>query len=110
MDATSTNSLTPGQKKRRIKSLRRSLQKCRLTIQELEQAEIKINLQANEKGIAFSIKNSIPNVPQESESETEGIGLQNIRRQLQLLYPQRHRLEIFKKKGFFIVELRIVLV
>ncbi len=75
--------------------------------QELDQADIQIKLQASDDEIDFSIRNSIPNDSQESSSETEGIGLQNIRRQLQLLYPKRHQLEIRKERSRFGVELKL---
>jgi LytS/YehU family sensor histidine kinase len=49
-------------------------------------------------GIQFRVVNSIPtNIP-ESNRADKGIGLENLRRRLELLYPERHTL-IAEKKG-----------
>jgi LytS/YehU family sensor histidine kinase len=38
-----------------------------------------------------------------------GIGLSNVKRRLELMYPQKHILEIEKKDGWFIVDLKLEL-
>lgn len=65
---------------------------------------IKIDLQL-EKGILNArIEN---NKEENQEPKTGGIGLKNVRRQLELIYPNRHRLEIKNEASLFTVLLYI---
>ena len=65
-----------------------------------EQAYIRIFLHQKKDEIVFSVKNSIC---ENRELFSTKIGLQNIEKQLQLLYPNRHTLEIkSSNKDFFI--------
>jgi len=71
--------------------------------------EYRINLQLKlvEDKIILILDNSLPeNVRQEKES-ISGIGIENIKRRLALLYPDRHQLNINRDKKSFIVELII---
>lgn len=73
--------------------------------QEIGQATIDIELQAQGKDIAFRIKNSIPgNAPQDEEAKP-AIGLKNVRKQLELLYPNAHRLRLDETKEEYKVAL-----
>lgn len=56
--------------------------------------------------IKFSVENSATAVPQDNE-ERKGIGIENIRRKLTLLYPDRHSLVISRNDNHFFVELSI---
>ncbi len=56
--------------------------------------------------IKFSVENSATAVPQDNE-ERKGIGIENIRRKLTLLYPDRHSLVISRDDNHFFVELSI---
>jgi LytS/YehU family sensor histidine kinase len=40
---------------------------------------------------------------------TEGIGLSNIKRRLELLYPHKYNLEINNQEGYFEVKLELIL-
>ena len=61
-----------------------------------------------EKYLTFKTTNSIS--PDMAEKEkSSGIGLENVRRRLELLYPQKHKLQTFKLKNTFNVELQIQL-
>ena len=53
----------------------------------LDNAFINIELKENETGIVFSIQN---NFDSEELSKTLGIGLENLKERLQLLYPNTH--------------------
>lgn len=56
--------------------------------------------------IKFCVENSATAVPQDNE-ERKGIGIENIRRKLTLLYPDRHSLVISRNDNHFFVELSI---
>lgn len=64
-----------------------------------------VNLNIDNNRLCFSIKNYI-NLPQQSDM-TGGIGLNNVRRRLELLYPKKHNLKILKNDKFFKVDLDI---
>ncbi|MEO1010816.1 MAG: histidine kinase [Bacteroidota bacterium] len=55
----------------------------------------------------FHIRNKIGNYT--IDDKNSGIGLENIKNRLLLLYPEDHSLYIKKEKGFYIVELEIYL-
>ncbi|MEM9886555.1 MAG: histidine kinase [Bacteroidota bacterium] len=75
--------------------------------QELSQASIHIQLHTTANTIDFCIENSIANGTANTFASTEGIGLQNIRRQLLLLYPQRHQIDFRRTTSHFRVQLKI---
>jgi LytS/YehU family sensor histidine kinase len=41
------------------------------------------------------------------EDEKSGIGLENVKRRLDLLYPNKHKLQISEDEGEYIVKLEI---
>lgn len=62
-----------------------------------------ISLKSTEKHLQFSCKNSL-----EGQSQKQaGIGLQNLRRRLELLFPQRHELSIQKSGNTFTAVLNL---
>ena len=71
--------------------------------------EYKIHIEASNGNdeLYFRVKNSIPrDVPPQRKG---GIGLENIRRRLELLYPGKHQLVIRKDKEDFVAELTLTL-
>lgn len=54
-------------------------------------------------GLRFSVHNAIP--PEIPAGKAGGIGLENLQRRLQLLYPGRHIFQVEKKDGRFAAEL-----
>lgn len=74
--------------------------------QELGLASINIHLQTTPQEIQFSISNSIPDTPI-IEDRQAPIGLRNIKRQLNLLYPKRHQLKIDHASHHYSVHLNI---
>lgn len=68
---------------------------------------IDIQLIAKEKVIDFYIQNHKKTEQPELEQPHRGIGLQNIRRRLELLYPQHYILNIEDKNNLFIVHLQL---
>lgn len=75
--------------------------------EELNQAAIDITLTAKNNQILFFIKNSIPNSSWNTERLKESIGLKNVKKQLALLYPNAHELEIKKTTEQYEVRLTI---
>jgi two-component system, LytTR family, sensor kinase len=59
--------------------------------------------------LKFSISNSNTGDPGKSEGYKEGIGLKNVKRRLELLYPRKHSLEIIQKQDIFDVNLTLEL-
>ena len=77
--------------------------------QELNVAQIKITLKTKGKLIFFEITNTLPQIiPTKEEGEpTEALGLVNVKKQLDLLYPQVYELGIHTHSGQYRVTLTI---
>jgi two-component sensor histidine kinase len=68
---------------------------------------IDIELTANDKKLLFTVKNNINKLRYDREDEYSGIGLQNVKRRLELLYPEKHNLAIENIDEKFAVNLEI---
>jgi len=69
---------------------------------------IRINLIADDSSLIVKVKNSKEqNDNSESSDYSEGIGLKNVRRRLDLLYPQKYHLDIFNNGNEFKVILKL---
>lgn len=66
---------------------------------------IEIQLEVQEKRLSFSVRNKIAADMDADKDSSSGIGLRNVRRRLELLYPDTHTLEIKKEDGWFIVHM-----
>ncbi len=77
-------------------------------IEDLANGWITIDLRTGEHHIEFEVENSL-SAHNAAKDAVGGIGLHNVRRQLELLYPGRHLLEISEKDGVFRVFLRVEL-
>ena len=71
-----------------------------------ERSWIFIKMECSEKAILFEVRNSIHRRV-DMEAGRTGIGLQNVKGRLSLLYPQQHELLVQEKEGEFIAHLRI---
>lgn len=69
--------------------------------------EIKIDLSRNNGEMNFSIRNTTEGKQQAELIHAGGIGLNNVKRRLQLLYPGCHQLQIGEKDQWFDVQLKI---
>ncbi|MBK6996591.1 MAG: histidine kinase [Lewinellaceae bacterium] len=68
---------------------------------------IDILVKMTEKHLSFVVRNKITPEATEDKDSSSGIGLQNVRRRLELLYPDAHELEIGEKDGWFEARLSI---
>ena len=66
--------------------------------------EIKIDITRKNGEMIFSVFNTTENIEQQLKEEG-GIGLTNVKRRLELLYPGKHQLEVEKKNDSFAIKL-----
>ncbi len=69
---------------------------------------IKIELDVRSNRLIFNVRNSIPERVIEKD-QTEGIGLSNLRKRLEILYQHRHKLKISDQNGIYQAYLEIKL-
>jgi sensor histidine kinase YesM len=71
--------------------------------------KIRVNLEVNaEKTLLFEVKNNFYGEINGMNTLNSGLGLENVKKRLEVLYPQPlHTLELEKKDDFFFVSLRI---
>ncbi|MFZ4522385.1 MAG: sensor histidine kinase [Bacteroidales bacterium] len=69
---------------------------------------IRINLAIESRQIRFEVGNHLRKNPALTKDQVGGIGLTNIQRRLNLLYPGRHQLEIISGEDLFTVQLTIL--
>ncbi len=68
-----------------------------------KKAWIKILIRGDERNLYFQVENSIEaEVEQKSSRTYSGIGLKNVKKRLELLYPGRHELEIQKNTSYLV--------
>ncbi len=78
-------------------------------IENLKEGFIRISLSIKDKWIDFQVVNSVPKVPF-TKDEVGGVGLDNTKKRLQLLYPNgQHELNIKKTDDEFKVVLKIAI-
>ncbi len=70
---------------------------------------INISFRRKESALHFTIQNSISNREKQPEKNRSGIGIKNLHRRLELLYPQRHSLSTKKIDTLFVAELILTL-
>lgn len=74
--------------------------------QELKQAVIKIDLRLENDLIVFIVKNSKP-LESVQNTDKQSIGLSNVRKQLELLYPDAYELDISNEKEHYTIILKL---
>ncbi|MFA6126286.1 MAG: histidine kinase [Bacteroidales bacterium] len=73
-------------------------------------ATIRIALDIIGNSMIFSVRNTRSFLPDNDISGyTEGIGLKNVKRRLELLYPDEHHLNVVQTKSEFSIHLKIIL-
>ncbi|MEL6866254.1 MAG: histidine kinase [Bacteroidota bacterium] len=76
--------------------------------EETVATKIHIQLSNSNKQLVFQVSNTIPK-GQQKETHKKGIGLQNLKRRLIILYKNQHRLDIHKTENQFMAKLSLVL-
>jgi two-component system, LytTR family, sensor kinase len=74
-----------------------------------EESYVNISLECGENNILFKCENGLPESNNGPIFASTGIGLENLKKRLSLLYPNRHELEINRTKNKFEVNLIIQL-
>ncbi len=73
-----------------------------------EKSWIKINISCDTQHLYFDVYNSVhPKKEEDPEKNRSGIGLENVKQRLSLLYPHRHELQIRSTTGEYFVHLTI---
>ena len=68
---------------------------------------IGIDLRVDSDRLNYQVKNKISRHPTEEKDANSGIGIRNVKRRLELLYPGSHKLEITEKEGWFVVNMSL---
>ena len=74
-----------------------------------EESYVNISLECGENNILFKCENGLPESNNEPIFASTGIGLDNLKKRLNLLYPDSHKMEINRTKNKFEVNLIIQL-
>jgi sensor histidine kinase YesM len=74
----------------------------------VNQSYINIFIETKNEWLEFNISNSLPDEPEKPE-ERKKIGLMNVQKRLQLLYPENHQLDIQTSANLFSVYMKIKL-
>jgi sensor histidine kinase YesM len=74
---------------------------------KLKPGDIKVSIEVKEKRLTFSVENPVGNSKLRPIDERGGFGLSNVKKRLQLLYPQRHSFEVDNTDNLFKVVLTI---
>ena len=70
--------------------------------------EIDVSIKVEDSVLEFHCKNNFEHV-QSLDTVAKGIGLQNVQKRLEILYPKKHTLEITEKENSYDVYLRLEL-
>lgn len=68
---------------------------------------IQLEMKSDRDQILFEIRNSISQSQNTNNEEDKGIGIENLKRRLDLLYPNKYNLEIKQTENMFVVQLTI---
>jgi two-component system LytT family sensor kinase len=70
---------------------------------------ILITLTTEGETLLFSVRNKFSGTLSETKDASSGIGIQNVRRRLDLLYKDLHELHIYESDPWYVVELKLIL-
>ena len=76
-------------------------------ISYIDDSKVEINLKMEKNLIRFRVENFIAKKSEDNIAAESGIGLKNVMRRLELLYPGKHELSIKDDKVKYIVDLKI---
>jgi len=69
---------------------------------------INVNLEASFHGIHFEVRNKFNSSSDETKDSSSGIGLQNVKRRLDLLYKDLYAIKTYAQDDWFIVDLKLI--
>ena len=72
-----------------------------------QSSDINILLSVNNNELTFTCMNADHSHVQKMNGDSSGVGLENVKRRLELLYPGKHQLQITKADNLYKVELKI---
>lgn len=73
----------------------------------IEQPVIDIGVRFDEQSLWFTVRNKVAPGGPGVKDNSSGIGLRNVSRRLELLYPGQHRLEVKREDDWFIIHLHL---
>ncbi len=68
---------------------------------------ISIKVESQADGLCFWVENAIPEIAQKKDKNASGIGLENLQKRLDLLYPKRHIFETKQTNNSFTAKLQL---
>lgn len=71
----------------------------------IDSPTIDVLVRCNSNELYYEVRNKIAPESSEDKDNSSGIGLKNVKRRLELLYAEKHRLEIKKEDNWFIISL-----
>jgi len=74
-----------------------------------KEAWVQVLIEVKNKECHFRLRNSKGMKKHNEFSESSGVGLQNVRRRLELSYPDQHQLDIYDKADLYEVNLKLTL-
>jgi len=76
---------------------------------DLDSPQIEIKLEMRSNSLYFYCKNSIGNKKTKIETKHQGVGIENVKKRLELIYPEKYELKITNKPSEFEVILKVTL-
>ncbi|MDE3742397.1 sensor histidine kinase [Maribacter polysaccharolyticus] len=77
-------------------------------IEKINNTFLRIDLYTDANEVIFKIENSVPETPSQKD-EVGGIGIENVKKRLHILYPKKHKLVIKDDSATFKVHLKFYL-
>ena len=71
---------------------------------------VKIKLTCNAEEVHLNVQNSVHKYAEDPEYGKSGIGLENLRKRLEILYPQKHEFRINQNEDSFEANIKITLI
>jgi two-component system LytT family sensor kinase len=68
---------------------------------------VKVKIYSDDQLISFEVANSINSENKGVSAKVGGLGIENVQKRLELLYPEKHKLSIIKTENEFKVELKL---
>lgn len=74
----------------------------------IKNPEIKVSLEASTYGINFNVRNKFNPIETGIQDSSNGIGIQNVTRRLDLLYKDLYALKTYTENDWFVVDLKLI--